>query len=67
MSTFLKNLPPGTRVRVVGLPDTATLIRTNECRAIVREDGGTTEVEFTDADGAVHILVSKHRRGADWV
>ena len=32
---FIKNLAPGTKFKVVGLNETGTLIRANDCRAVV--------------------------------
>lgn len=66
MPTFLKKLRPGTRVQVVGLPDTATLIRVNDCRAIVREDRPTTEVSFKDADGEVRQFKGRRSHLTSW-
>ncbi len=66
MPRILKNLPPGTRFRVVGLDETGTLIRANDCRALVREDRPTTEVTFTDADGEVRQFKGRRSHLSSW-
>lgn len=58
----IQYLPPGTRVRLAEMREvSATIIRTNECRAVVRMDRAEREVEFTDGDG--HARAFKTRAG----
>ena len=66
MPRILKNLPPGTRFRVVGLDETGTLVRANDCRALVREDRPTSEVTFTDADGEVRQFKGRRSHLTSW-
>src|SRR4029453_14272229 len=52
MQTYLQCLKPGTRFRLVGMPEvTGELLSCSDCSALVRLDGGTREVEFENDDG----------------
>ena len=66
MPRILKTLAPGTRFKVVGLNETGTLIRANDCRALVREDRPSTEVTFTDADGEVRQFQGRKSHLTSW-
>jgi len=67
MQTYLDQLTPGTRFRVVGVPDlTATLVRCTPCSATVRVDGGVREIEFEETDGTPRRFHARRATTTTW-
>jgi len=64
---YLRTLKPGTRFRLSGMPDvTGTLIRVNECRAVVRLDRAERQVEFQDQQGEIRQFRCRGGQVTSW-
>ena len=66
MRVLLAHLAPGTRFRVDDLGLTGTLIKANECRAVVRLDTPHETVEFVDRNGATREFVRRRTHETSW-
>ena len=63
----LQWLPPGTRFRLVGMPEvTGVLVKANECRAVVRLDKPERDVEFEDAEGNTRHFKTRGGQTTSW-
>lgn len=62
----LLHLKPGTRFRQPDLDVTGLLLMVNECRARVRLDQGSTDVEITDSDGRQRSFVARRIKETCW-
>ena len=64
----LSALRPGTRFRLVEMEEiTGTLVKANECRAVVRLDRPDREVEFTDPEtGELRAFQARSARMTSW-
>lgn len=64
---YLSTLPAGTQFRLHEMHEvTATLVRVNDCRAVVRLDRPEREVEFIDRDGEMRQFRSRGSRLTSW-
>src|SRR5262245_102286 len=67
MQTYLERLKPGTRFRLVGMPEvTAELLSCSDCSAVVRLDGGTHEVEIENKDGTTRRFRARRAATTTW-
>jgi len=67
MQTYLDQLTPDTRFRVVGVPGlSATLVRCTPCTATVHVDGGVREIEFEDAHGMPRRFHARRATTTTW-
>jgi len=66
MRVLLAHLAPGTRFRVDELGLTGTLIKANECRAVVRLDTPQETVEFVDRSGVTREFVRRRAHETSW-
>jgi HB1, ASXL, restriction endonuclease HTH domain len=67
MQTYLQQLKPGTRFRLVGMPEvTGELLSCSDCSAVVRLDGGTREVEFENDDGTTRRFHAHRATTTTW-
>ena len=64
----LSRLSPGTRFRLVEMDEiTGTLVKANDCRAVVRLDRPEQEVEFTDpGTGELRAFKARSARTTSW-
>jgi hypothetical protein len=67
MQTHLQCLKPGTRFRLVGMPEiTGVLLSCSDCSAVVRIEGGTREVEFENDDGTTKRFRARRATTTTW-
>lgn len=67
MQHSLFGLKPGTRFRLVGMPEiTGELLDCSECSAKVRIDGGEREVTFEDTDGQTRHFRARRMTTTTW-
>ena len=61
----LGRLKPGTRFKT-DWGATGVLMMVNECRALVRVDGGTRDVEFVDGNGETRAFHGRYAKTTSW-
>ena len=67
MQTYLQRLKPGTRFRLVGMPQVSgELLSCSDCSAVVRIEGGTREVEFENDDGTTRHFRARRATTTTW-
>ena len=65
--SYLMHLPPWTRFRLKGMPEiTGVLVRSNECRAVVKLDRPVQDVEFIDANGETRQFRCRGSQTTSW-
>lgn len=65
MTAILGSLKPGTRFRTDD-GRTGTLLYRNECRVLVRVDGGVRDVEFVDGNGETRAFQGRYAKTTSW-
>ena len=64
---YLSTLKPGTRFRLAEMHEvTGTLIKVNDCRAVVRLDRPEREVQFVDHAGETRQFKSRGTKETSW-
>lgn len=67
MQSSLFGLKPGTRFRLVGMPEiTGELLDCSECSAKVRIDGGVRDVQFEDDSGQTRHFRARRMTTTTW-
>jgi hypothetical protein len=67
MQTYLQQMKPGMRFRLVGMPEvTGELLSCSDCSAVVRIEGGTREVEFENDDGTTRRFRARRATTTTW-
>jgi len=67
MQTCLARLKPGTRFRLIGMPEvTGELVGCSDCSATVRIDGGAREVAIENDDGTTRRFHARRATTTTW-